>query len=88
MHRIDIHRAIGRPLEVDAGHDARVVADIVAEWADRHGQPYRLVLGGPAGGTFERGDGGEVQQLDAVEFWRVVFGRVSGTGLLAIGVVF
>jgi uncharacterized protein (TIGR03083 family) len=88
MHRVDIHRAIGRPFEVDAGHDGRVVADVVAEWAQRHGQPYRLVLDGPAGGTFEHGATGEMHQLDAVEFCRIVSGRAPGTGLLATGVVF
>jgi uncharacterized protein (TIGR03083 family) len=88
LHAIDICRATGRPIEVDADHDARIVADVVAEWAAIHGQPYRLVLGGPAGGVFERGDGGEEHHLDAVEFCRIVSGREHGTGLLATGVVF
>ena len=88
MHRLDIHRAIRRPFEVDADHDRRVVADVVAEWAHRHGQPYRLILEGPAGGTFDRGGAGEVHQLDAVEFCHIVSGRASGTGLLTTGVVF
>jgi hypothetical protein len=88
MHRLDIHRAIGRTFEVDADHDRRVVADVVAEWAQRHGRPYRLILDGPAGGTFEHGGTGEVHQLGAVEFCRIVSGRAPGTGLLATGVVF
>jgi uncharacterized protein (TIGR03083 family) len=88
LHRIDICRAIGRPFEVDADHDGRVVADVVAEWAALHGQPYRLVLDGPAGGVFEGGDGGEQHHLDAVEFCRTVSGRERGTGLLTTGVVF
>jgi uncharacterized protein (TIGR03083 family) len=88
MHRLDIHRAIGRAFKVDADHDRRLVADVVAEWAQRHGQPYHLVLDGPAGGTFERGGTGEVHQLDAVEFCRIVSGRAPGSGLLATGVVF
>jgi uncharacterized protein (TIGR03083 family) len=88
MHRLDIHRAIGRPFKVDADHDRRVVADVVAEWAQRHGQPYRLILDGPAGGTFQRGGTGEVHQVDAVEFCRIVSGRTPGTGLLATGVIF
>jgi uncharacterized protein (TIGR03083 family) len=78
MHRLEIHRAIGRPFKVDADHDRRVVADVVAEWARRHGQPYRLVLDGP----------GEMHQLDAVEFCHIVSGRAPGTGRLTTGVVF
>jgi uncharacterized protein (TIGR03083 family) len=88
LHAIDICRAIGRAVEVDADHDRRIVADVVAEWAAIHGQPYRLVLDGPAGGVFERGDGGEEHQLDAVEFCRTVSGREPGIGLLGTGVVF
>jgi uncharacterized protein (TIGR03083 family) len=55
MHRVDIARAAGAPLELTADHDGRIVADVVAEWARAHGQPYRLVLTGPAGGTFGGG---------------------------------
>ena len=88
MHRLDIHRAIGRPFDVDADHDRRIVADVVAEWAQRHGQPYHLELDGPAGGTFAPCSIGDAHQLDAVEFCRIVSGRAPGTGLLATGVVF
>jgi uncharacterized protein (TIGR03083 family) len=87
MHRIDIHRATDRPFTADS-HDARIVADVVAEWAERHGQPYRLVLTGAAGATFEAGDGGETHELDAVEFCRVLSGRAPGHGLLGTPVVF
>ena len=54
-HRIDICGAIGRPMQLTADHDGRLVADIVAEWADLHGQPFDLVLEGPAGGEVHRG---------------------------------
>jgi hypothetical protein len=47
-----------------------------------------LVLGGPSGGVFERGDGREEHHLDAVEFRRTVSGRERGTGLLETGAVF
>jgi uncharacterized protein (TIGR03083 family) len=87
LHRVDICRAIGRELPVD-GHDATIVADVVADWACRHGAPYRLVLTGPAGGRFEAGDGGECHELDAVEFCRIVSGREPGAGLLATPVLF
>lgn len=88
MHRVDISRVTGGDLEVTADHDGRIVADVVAEWAERHGAPYRLHLTGPAGGTWERGTGGEELRLDAVEMMRVVSGRAPGTGLLATTVPF
>jgi len=88
MHRVDISRATGRDLLLTADHDGRIVADVVAEWADNHGAPYRLELTGPAGGTWERGTGGEELRLDAVEMLRVVSGRASGSGLLATTVPF
>ena len=88
MHRVDVSRAIGRPPVLTADHDGRIVADVVGEWARRHGQPYTLVLGGPAGGTFTRGTGGEQHELDAVEFCRILAGRAPGTGLLSTIVPF
>ena len=88
MHRIDLTRATGRPLELTAEHDGRIVADVVAEWADGHGLPYALTLTGPAGGTFTRGTDGEALSLDAVEFCRILSGRAPGSGLLAQPVSF
>jgi len=82
MHRVDIARATGRPLELTASHDGRIVADVVAEWARRHGEPVALELTGPAGGTWRRGDGEEIR-LDAVEFCRTLSGRTAVRGLLA-----
>ena len=88
MHRVDVATATGRPLELTAAHDGRLVADVVAEWVRRHGQPVRLHLTGPAGGEFTHGDGGEELTLDAVEFCRTVAGRLPGEGLLAQEVPF
>lgn len=88
MHRIDIARATGTPLELTADHDGRLVADIVEEWARAHGQPYELRLTGPAGGSWSRGDGGEAHEMDAVEFCRTVSGRAAGQRLLATPVPF
>ena len=82
LHRVDIARATGRPLVLTADHDGRIVADVVAEWAAGHGRPFRLVLTGPAGGTWSHGTGGEELSLDAVEFCRITSGRAAGTGLL------
>ncbi|MCU1454289.1 MAG: hypothetical protein JWN46_2435 [Acidimicrobiales bacterium] len=88
MHRVDVTRATGRPLVLTADHDGRIVADVVAEWARRHGQDVTLDLGGPAGGRFARGEGGEEISLDAVEFCRILSGRATGTGLLTQEVPF
>lgn len=88
MHRIDIARATGRTPQLDPSVDGRLVADIVAEWADRHGQPFRLTLTGPAGGVFVQGDGGPELEHDTVEFLVVLAGREPGEGLLTTRVLF
>jgi hypothetical protein len=82
MHRMDIARAAGIAADLTPEHDGRIVADIVAEWSRRHGQPYTLTLTGPAGGSFTAGAGGDPQTLDAVEFARILSGRADGSGIL------
>jgi uncharacterized protein (TIGR03083 family) len=82
-HRIDICVATGREMHLTAEHDGRLLSDIVAEWAELHGQPFELVLEGPAGGKFRQGDGGERIELDVMEFIRILSGRLPGTGVLA-----
>ena len=82
MHRIDLTHAAGTAFDADAGHDGRIVADLVAEWAGTHGEQFALTLTGPAGGSYASGSGGEAVELDAVEFCRVLAGRVPGTGVL------
>jgi uncharacterized protein (TIGR03083 family) len=90
MHRVDLARATETPLELDDEHDRRIVEDVVAEWARRHGQPFTLVLTGPAGGSYASGssDVSDALELDAVEFCRIVSGRERGSGLLAQEVAF
>jgi uncharacterized protein (TIGR03083 family) len=83
MHRIDIARAAGLAPQLSPEHDGRIVADIVAEWSRRHGEPYALRLTGPAGGEFRVGIGGEPQTVDAVEFVRILTGRAEGVGILS-----
>ena len=81
-HRIDIHAVIGRHMELDLAHDGRLVADIVREWAELHGEPFDLHLTGTAGGTFSQGEGGEYVEMDALEFIRTLAGRLPGTGVM------
>jgi uncharacterized protein (TIGR03083 family) len=88
LHRVDLARATEHPLLLTPDHDGRVVADVVRDWADRHGRPFLLELEGAAGGSFTRGEGGEEHRLDAVEFCRILSGRGAGRGLLAIRVLF
>jgi uncharacterized protein (TIGR03083 family) len=87
MHRVDITRATGAPMQADPGHEGVIVADIVEEWAGRHGAPYDLLLTGPAGGHWSRGQA-EPMELDAFEFCRMLSGRSSVSGLLAEQVPF
>jgi uncharacterized protein (TIGR03083 family) len=91
MHRVDMSRALGRPLELSTDHDGRIVADVVAEWARRHGKSFVLELSGPAGGTYAHDSdlhGVEHLSLDAVEFCRTLSGREPATGLLTTVVPF
>ena len=52
MHRVDASKATQRQMVLSAEHDGTIVADVVGEWARRHGQPFNLELAGPAGGRF------------------------------------
>ncbi len=69
-------------------HDGMIVADVVSEWAGRHGAGCTLSLTGPAGGHWTFGAGGRELELDAVEFCRILSGRGSGDGLLKTEVPF
>ncbi len=89
MHRIDVARATGATPVLAREHDGRIVADVVREWAGRHGEPFTLTLTGAAGGRFATpGRGAESMTLDAVEFCRVLAGRSPANGLLATVVPF
>jgi uncharacterized protein (TIGR03083 family) len=80
MHRLDLARATGQDLVLTADHDGPILADVVAEWARRHGQPYRLKLTGPAGGSWTFGVGGDEIVMDAADFCRVLSGRPGPGG--------
>jgi hypothetical protein len=91
LHRIDICRATDREPLLTPEHDGRIIENVVAEWATRHGEPFRLELTGPAGGRYVTpGAPDDLPELriDAVEFCRVLSGRAAGDGLLATPVVF
>jgi uncharacterized protein (TIGR03083 family) len=88
MHRVDTTTATGAELVLTPDHDGRLVADVVAEWARRHGQPFTLELTGPAGGSFTAAGGSEPTVIDAVEFCSLLAGRGTPTGLFATIVPF
>jgi uncharacterized protein (TIGR03083 family) len=88
MHRVDLAHATGSELVLTREHDGRIVADVVAEWARAHAQPFTLMLDGPAGGAFAHGENGESLHLDAVEFCRTLSGRSTASGLLSQEVPF
>jgi hypothetical protein len=78
MHRMDMARAVDTEPVLTPKHDGRIVADVVADWARRHGRPFELLLAGPAGGSFRSGRSGESFHLEAVEFCRILSGRDGG----------
>jgi uncharacterized protein (TIGR03083 family) len=88
MHRMDIAAATGRPPTLTPDHDGAIVADVVSEWAGRHGAAYHLTLSGPAGGSWTRGVSGETIEMDAIDFCRTLSGRRAGKGLLSVQVPF
>jgi uncharacterized protein (TIGR03083 family) len=88
MHRLDISRATGTAMVLTSLHDGRLVTDVVGEWGRRHGQPFSLMLTGPAGGRWQVGEQGDHLELDALDFCWTVGSRQAGSGLLATQVPF
>jgi hypothetical protein len=84
MHRVDLSRATGRTFNATAQHDGRIVADIIAEWATTHTDPFTLKLTGPAGGTYLRdsADRGDRLKVDAIDCCRILSGRGTPVGVL------
>ncbi len=90
MHRSDICAGDrDAHMVLTADHDGVLVDDVVAEWAGP-ARPARTTSSSPGrrAGAGTRVTGGESHELDAVGFCRVVSGRGTGTGLLAVQVPF
>ena len=81
-HRIDIAHAIASAPDHDATHDGRILADIVAEWAATHGEPFTLVVDGPAGGAYLQGAGGDEIHISVVDLVRTLAERTTASGVL------
>ena len=84
MHRVDLSRAISRTFHATATHDGRIVADIIAEWATTHQDPFTLNLTGPAGGIYSRDPAptGDRIDMDAIDCCRILSGRGTPVGVL------
>jgi uncharacterized protein (TIGR03083 family) len=87
LHTIDISRAVSRPYTPVSAVDGRIVEDVVAEWARRHGEPFVLVLSGPAGARFRQGEGGGHLHVDAIDAARILSGRAGVESALKSGAV-
>jgi uncharacterized protein (TIGR03083 family) len=81
MHRLDIAAATGTEPHLTADHDGVIVADVVAEWASRHGKEFTLTLTGPAGGTWRQGENGPGLTLEAADFCRATARRPASVTL-------
>ena len=81
MHRLDIAAATGTEPYLTADHDGVIVADVVAEWASRHGKEFALTLTGPAGGTWRQGENGPELTLEAADFCRATARRPASVTL-------
>ena len=66
----------------ERANDARILADIVSEWATTHGEPFTLVLDGSAGGTFVQGSDGDKIHISVVDFVRTLAERTAANGVL------
>jgi uncharacterized protein (TIGR03083 family) len=95
MHRIDTTQVTDHDMVLTAEHDGRIVTDVVAEWARRHGRPFNLTLTGQAGGEYTFAGAGadasitsETIELDAVAFCLELAGRSDGEGLMSTIVPF
>jgi uncharacterized protein (TIGR03083 family) len=84
MHRVDLSHAIGRTFDATAAQDGRIVADIIAEWATTHEDPFTLNLSGPAGGIYSRDPvpTGDRIDMDAIDCCRILSGRGTPFGVL------
>lgn len=88
MHTIDIAQAVSRDLPMAEAVNSRIVQDVVIDWVRRHRQPVDLVLAGPAGGHYRSGPHADVIELNAIDFCRILSGRIPGDGLLNVKVLF
>lgn len=88
LHRLDIARPLGLPMPHAPALDRTIIEDAVADWAETHGQPFRLELHGAVQGVYVQGAGGPTYSMDAYEWCRAVTRRTTCDGLLATPVIF
>jgi hypothetical protein len=91
MHRVDICRATGREMPLDASHDGRMVALIVRDLAEKserglQGRSAVLKLTGPAGGSYQLGSNASPTaaiEMDTLAFCILTSGRETAANVLA-----
>ncbi len=86
MHRVDLCRATGRPLELTSDHDTTIVAHAARAWL-KATATAGITLTGPAGSTLGQG-AHPTLRLDAIEFARALSGRTTIPGIAADLVLF
>lgn len=79
MHRIDICRAIGLPIELTADHDGQIIADAARAWMTATLNPG-ITLTGTIGQTHGAPPAG-APAFDAIEFTRALSGRGTLPGI-------
>lgn len=87
MHRIDLSRATGRPVQL-GGHDREIVGQVVRDLGRAwEGPALHLELTGPAGGSWLMGDGAPAAsiQVDTIDYLRSLSGRAEHPDLRANG---
>lgn len=95
MHRLDIARATGRPMELTAEHDGRIVALVVRDLAGRvrnklAGTSVVFDLDGPAGGRWRIGQDPRPDatlQMDTLDFACLASDRFTAADFQAQGLV-
>ena len=83
IHRVDVATAAGRTMVLTDDHDGRIVADIVAEWADVHQQPFTLELEDWSAEASWPATAASVFDSLRSSSVAIVSGRARGVGLLA-----
>jgi uncharacterized protein (TIGR03083 family) len=87
MHRVDLARATDKPLALGA-HDRVIVAQAIRELGRTwDGPPVLLDLSGPAGGSWQLGNGNQIAAVhgETVDYLRALSGRNQNPALAVDG---
>jgi predicted lipid carrier protein YhbT len=90
MHRLDISKGIGKPMELDPKHDGRILALVMREMAQGLATKFKTgriyyELAGVAGGSYYIGDvpsPAAKLRVDAMDFALLASGRTTVNDLI------